>query len=206
MLDGGVESREKLPVARVVTRPLVVLSRKGFDGLDRIPQGERREFDLGAFVLTEQPDAAIAGRAGVVGQTGLLQILDVSLPQRFPHRPTPHSRDHRVLLQVSAARDRSGLSGHDIASAGGCGSGGNGTNSALSRSGSFMRPARQSALACSMRSWDDDTKFHSMKRSPTGAPPSAITTLGVVASSTAGAPRPKTAICVAETARPPAST
>ena len=37
-----------------------------------------------------------------------------------------------------------------------------------------MRPARQSDLACSMRSLDDDTKFHSMKRSPTGSPPSAM--------------------------------
>ena len=38
-----------------------------------------------------------------------------------------------------------------------------------------MRPARQSALACSMRSLDEETKFHSMKRSPTGSPPSSMT-------------------------------
>ena len=41
-------------------------------------------------------------------------------------------------------------------------------NSSWSRSGSFMRPARQSALACSIRSCDEETKFHSMKRSPDG--------------------------------------
>jgi hypothetical protein len=39
---------------------------------------------------------------------------------------------------------------------------GRGMNSPSSRSGSFMRPARQSAFACSMRAFDEDTKFHSM--------------------------------------------
>src|SRR5437879_5315417 len=102
MLDLGVEAREELPVARVVTGPLVVLSREGLDGLDRIPQGKGREFDFGALVLTEEPRAAVPGRAGVVGQTRLLQILDVGLLLRFPHRPTPHSRDHRVLLAVNS--------------------------------------------------------------------------------------------------------
>src|SRR5216110_307724 len=116
MLDLGVEAREELPVARVVTGPLVVLSREGLDGLDRISQGKGREFDFGTLVLTEEPRAAVPGRAGVVGQTRLLQILDVGLLLRFPHRPTPHSRDHRVLL-VSTVRDRSGFGGHDIASA-----------------------------------------------------------------------------------------
>src|SRR5688572_6066285 len=58
------------------------------------------------------------------------------------------------------------------------GSGGRGMNSASSRSGSFMRPARQSAFACSMRSFDEETKFHSMNRLPTGSPPSSISTLG----------------------------
>ena len=56
------------------------------------------------------------------------------------------------------------------------GSGGNGVNSALSRSGSFMRPARQSALACAIRSFEEATKFHSMKRSPMLAPPSSMST------------------------------
>src|SRR5687768_9440049 len=63
---------------------------------------------------------------------------------------------------------------HDIGSGGGEGSG-NGIHSSLSRSGSFMRPARQSAFACSMRSRDEDTKFHSMKRGPIGSPPRAMT-------------------------------
>src|SRR5437870_4526421 len=103
MLDLGVETREELPVARVVTSPLEVLSREGLDGLDRIPQGERREFDFSTLVLTKEPDAAIPGRAGVVGQTRLLQILDVGLLLRFPHRTTPHSRDHRVLLGVNSS-------------------------------------------------------------------------------------------------------
>jgi len=53
-----------------------------------------------------------------------------------------------------------------------------GMNSLLSKSGSFMRPARQSAFACSIRSREDETKFHSMNRSPTGSPPSAISVEG----------------------------
>ena len=41
------------------------------------------------------------------------------------------------------------------------GSGGSGMNSRSSCTGSFIRPARQSAFACSMRSRDEETKFHS---------------------------------------------
>ena len=44
-----------------------------------------------------------------------------------------------------------------------------------------MRPARQSDLACSMRSFEDDTKFQSMKRGPRGSPPSVIRVDGTIA-------------------------
>src|SRR3546814_2878605 len=66
-------------------------------------------------------------------------------------------------------------------------------NSSLSRFGSFMRPARQSALACSMRALDEETKFHSMNRCPSGSPPSAITIDRVTAFSSAGWPGAVTA-------------
>jgi hypothetical protein len=68
-------------------------------------------------------------------------------------------------------------------------------NSLRSRSGNFMRPPFQSALACSMRSLDDDTKFHSMKRSPTGSPPSSMTMAGTTAVKTTGGPGLNTGIC-----------
>jgi DNA-binding transcriptional ArsR family regulator len=59
---------------------------------------------------------------------------------------------------------------------------GRGMNSWSSASGSFMRPARQSAFACSIRALEEETKFHSMKRSPTGSPPIASRmTMGSVA-------------------------
>src|SRR6266496_769462 len=64
---------------------------------------------------------------------------------------------------------------------------GNGTNSRLSKSGNFILPALQSAFACAMRSREGDTKFHSMNRSPIGAPPNSISTLDVVAWTTASA-------------------
>ena len=67
-------------------------------------------------------------------------------------------------------------------------------NSWLSKSGSFMRPARQSALACSMRSFEDETKFHSMNRSPTGSPPSAITVDGREAVKVLSSPGSNTSI------------
>ena len=67
-------------------------------------------------------------------------------------------------------------------------------NSSWSKSGSFIRPARQSAFACSIRSFDDDTKFHSMKRGPTGAPPSAMTVDGATAVKEAAGPGENTAI------------
>jgi len=75
---------------------------------------------------------------------------------------------------------------------------GNGTNSRLSKSGNFILPALQSAFACAMRSREDDTKFHSMNRSPIGAPPNSISTLDVVAWTTASASALKTTICVDE--------
>src|SRR2546426_1475134 len=93
---------------------------------------------------------------------------------------------HTCALVGSAALHRGG--------AGGAGSGGNGTNSLLSKSGNRMRPARQSAFAWLMRACDDETKFQSMKRSPTGSPPSAITTAGVAARTIACAPRANTSI------------
>src|SRR5690606_42089809 len=86
---------------------------------------------------------------------------------------------------------RSSRVSYDIGLAGAPRSGGNGTNSSEARSGSFMRPARQSALACSMRSLRDDTKFQSMKRGPTGSPPMATSTDGARAVSIAGLPDAK---------------
>src|SRR5690606_18390999 len=55
------------------------------------------------------------------------------------------------------------------------GSSGNGMNSASSASGSFIRPACQSEAAWASLSFEEDTKFQCMNRSPTGSPPSAMT-------------------------------
>ena len=58
-----------------------------------------------------------------------------------------------------------------------------------------MRPARQSAFACAMRSREDDTKFHSTKRSPTGSPPRSMTIAGSRAVKSTGSPGANTSIC-----------
>src|SRR5690606_38231029 len=50
-------------------------------------------------------------------------------------------------------------------------SSGNGINSASSIGGNIIRPCFQSSLACSMRSFRDETKLHQIKRSPRGSPP-----------------------------------
>src|SRR5690554_3729079 len=52
-------------------------------------------------------------------------------------------------------------------------SSGRGMYSSLSVGGNSMRPAFQSALACSIRSLRDETKFHQMYLSPRGSPPSS---------------------------------
>ena len=57
----------------------------------------------------------------------------------------------------------------DIGSGAGGGCSGSGMNSSLSEGGSANRPAAQSALACSMRSIRELTKFHQMWRSAQGA-------------------------------------
>jgi hypothetical protein len=56
-----------------------------------------------------------------------------------------------------------------------------------------------------MRAFEDATKFHSMKRSPTGSPPSSISVARDRASTTA-APAPNTTSWPALSARPSAST
>ena len=61
-----------------------------------------------------------------------------------------------------------------------------------------MRPAFQSALASSMRSLRDDTKFHQMKRGPTGSPPSSITVETSSATIAGSASLVKTSIWPAE--------
>src|SRR6185295_4491819 len=81
-----------------------------------------------------------------------------------------------------------------------------GMNSWLSKSGSFMRPARQSDFACSMRSRDEDTKFHSMKRSPTGSPPSAMRVEGCSARTEVSSDASNTSILPAPRRWPCAST
>ena len=53
-------------------------------------------------------------------------------------------------------------------------SSGSGTNSLLSAGGKRIRPCFQSSLACSIRSFRLDTKFHQMYRSPRCSPPSII--------------------------------
>src|SRR6516162_10587277 len=77
---------------------------------------------------------------------------------------------------------------------GGAGSSGNGINSSWSRSGSFMRPASQSAFAASIRSIEDETKFQYRNRSPKGSPPSSMTIDGTSAVSLSGPGPPMTTI------------
>ncbi len=109
---------------------------------------------------------------------GLMLGIHEVLPEGFEGLvPWPRAR---------AVFRRSGPNGHESA--------GSGTNSVSSCTGSFMRPARQSALACSIRAREEETKFHSIKRSPIGSPPSSITTAGATAAKTIGLPGPNTSI------------
>jgi hypothetical protein len=57
-----------------------------------------------------------------------------------------------------------------------------------------------------MRSRDDDTKFHSMNRGPTGSPPSSITVDIVTARIVGAPPGAKTSNCPAVYVLPSTST
>src|SRR5882672_7166676 len=74
-------------------------------------------------------------------------------------------------------------------------SSGNGMNSLLSFGGNRILPCFQSSLACSIRSFLDETKFHQMKRSPKGSPPKSINVVFSLASIRGFAPVVKTSIC-----------
>ena len=79
-------------------------------------------------------------------------------------------------------------------------------NSSWSAFGSFIRPARQSAVACSIRSREEETKFHSTKRSPTGSPPISMMVEAWSARTATVPPRASTTIWPAPNRRPSIST
>ena len=85
-------------------------------------------------------------------------------------------------------------------------SAGSGMNSSWSCGGSVKRPACQSALACSMRSLDEETKFHQMCRSPIGSPPSSMIVAGSTPVNSTGWPGVKTSIWPARQDWPSTST
>src|SRR5262249_11341053 len=108
-----------------------------------------------------------------------------------PHAPAQHGAFQRPMDDVSTlqrkedteqyqqhAHDRqAALQDHRRSS-------GRGMNSASSPGILPNRPARQSDFATSMRSLEEETKFHHMWRGPSsGAPPNNITRLGASANS-----------------------
>ena len=68
--------------------------------------------------------------------------------------PPTQNREEPIRMNAKTGVDTSGFCHHR-----GAGSSGSGMNSASSASGSFMRPAFQSAAAWASRSFDEDTKF-----------------------------------------------
>src|SRR3546814_11959148 len=74
-----------------------------------------------------------------------------------------------------------GADGRDLSS-------GKGMNVSLSFGGSTIRPCFQSSLACSIRSWLLDTKFHHIYRSPSGSHPSSIKAVSALEIRTGSAP------------------
>src|SRR6187431_91142 len=128
----------------------------------------------GVGVAVEQLSAA-DGHCAAVGRVRYLADVE-AIGQR--------GRCIRAAGKCCAREQRAAEAGHHAS----------GMNSWLSKSGSFMRPARQSDLACSMRSLEDETKFHSMKRSPTGSPPSAMSVERAVAVTVESSPWSKTSI------------
>ena len=68
--------------------------------------------------------------------------------------------------------------------------------------GKMIRPSFQSALVLFDAFLSRETKFHQMKRSPNGSPPSIINVVGSAETSTGSTPLLNTSICPAPYLRP----
>ena len=85
-----------------------------------------------------------------------------ALVARVPRQPmVAHLDAHgkRAHARFGSTWVRSAITGYDAVGLGGGGASGKAMNAWSSASGSFMRPAFQSAAAWASRSCDDDTKF-----------------------------------------------
>src|SRR5690606_6503153 len=74
-------------------------------------------------------------------------------------------------------------------------SAGRGMNSLLSVGGKMIRPSFQSAFACSILTFLEETKFHQINRSPTGSPPSIMSVVLSVARMIGSVPYVKASLC-----------
>src|SRR5689334_14822817 len=147
------------------------------------------------LAVTDQHEYVLLHRVGLAVDEPATTQRDGSAVGRERHLPNGEP------VGFVVARERAESEGQREQQEDGAGHA-RGMNSWLSKSGSFMRPARQSALAWSMRSFDEDTKFQSMNRSPTGSPPSAITVARAVAVMVLSSPLSKTSILPAPKAWP----
>ena len=137
----------------------------------------------------------VAEGAGAAGLAAAMQQRERLAGRSVGVVVTGGNVDSDVFARVlSRAKLLSAARPQDIGSGAGLGDGGSGMNSWLSIGGNAIRPASQSALACSMRSFRDDTKFHQMCRVPSGSPPSSMRRDGSTASMLAASGPEKTAI------------
>lgn len=77
MIDVIVAIDQEPVVLRVEDRTLDVIAREAADGILGVPEREQQELRSIADDAAQRQDAAIAGRARVLGEAGLRQVVEI---------------------------------------------------------------------------------------------------------------------------------
>src|SRR6185437_4829908 len=116
MLHGQIALDEELLVIWIEDCLLDVLAGKALNCSARLPEAHRDEFGTVTIDPPEQPGPAIARRALIALDAGLLHIRRISGSVLSPDRPAPGSRDHPgILSYLQAPPARRTLRGQQFA-------------------------------------------------------------------------------------------
>ena len=98
MVHGQVALDQELLVVRVEDCLLDVLASEGLNCGPGLPEAHRDELGMITLHTPKQPGPAVAGRALIALDAGLLYVRCISGSVLRPDRPAPSSRDHPPIL------------------------------------------------------------------------------------------------------------
>src|SRR5580658_4164260 len=104
VLGGQVAVDQVLVVLWVEDRPADVRAGEGLDRGPGLPEADRDDLGPVALHPRQRPGPAVAGRALIAVDAGLLHVGQVGGGVRGPDRSAPGSRDHVPILAQRSSR------------------------------------------------------------------------------------------------------